>query len=93
MDPGSGCSDGASGQVAGDDRSFCHLAELSPSDVFFSVFADPMSAGTDAFLQSWDGLQAHAFLTFLLILQVLNKLRTCKGMLLTLIAPYWTQRD
>ena len=35
--PGSGCRDGASGQVAGDDRSFWHLAELLPSSVFFSV--------------------------------------------------------
>ena len=30
--------------------------------IYFSPFQDPMSAGTDAFLQSWDGLQAYAFL-------------------------------
>ena len=29
--------------------------------IYFSPFHDPMSAGTDAFLQSWDGLQAYAF--------------------------------
>ena len=29
--------------------------------ISFSPFRDPMSAGTDAFLQSWDGLQAYAF--------------------------------
>ena len=29
--------------------------------VFFSPFQDPLAAGTDAFLQRWDGLQAYAF--------------------------------
>ena len=29
--------------------------------IYFSPFRDPMSAGTDAFLQSWEGLQAYAF--------------------------------
>ena len=29
--------------------------------IFFSPFRDPLAAGTDAFLQSWDGLQAYAF--------------------------------
>ena len=61
--------------------------------VYFSPFADPMAAGTDAFLQSWDGLQAYAFPPFVFIQQVPNKLCTCKGTLLTLIAPYWTQRE
>ena len=61
--------------------------------VYFSPFADPMSVGTDTFLQSWDGLQAYAFPPFVLIQQVLTKLRFCKETLLTLIAPYWTWRD
>ena len=29
--------------------------------IYFSPLHDPESAGTDAFLQSWDGLQAYAF--------------------------------
>ena len=29
--------------------------------IYFSPFRDPRSAGKDAFLQSWDGLQAYAF--------------------------------
>ena len=29
--------------------------------IYFSPFRDPQSAGTDEFLQSWDGLQAYAF--------------------------------
>ena len=32
--------------------------------IYFSPFRDPMSAGTDAFLQSWDGLQAYAWPSF-----------------------------
>ena len=32
--------------------------------VYFSPMVDPQSAGTDAMLQSWDGLQAYAFPPF-----------------------------
>ena len=60
--------------------------------VYFSPH-NPMAAGTDAFLQSWDGLQAYAFPPFSLIQQILNKLRSCKGTLLTLIAPSWSQKE
>ena len=45
--------------------------------VFFSPFRDPLAAGTDTFLQRWDGLQAYKF---------------PPGTELTLIAPYWPQR-
>ena len=41
--------------------------------VYFSPLNDPMTVGMDAFLQSWDGLQAYAFLPFFLICSVLNK--------------------
>ena len=60
--------------------------------VFFSPFRDPMAAGTDAFLQCWDGLQAYAFPPWSVIPRVLAKLRASPGMELTLIAPYWPQR-
>ena len=43
--------------------------------IYFSPFRDPLSAGTDAFLQSWDGLQAYAFPPVAIILRVLAKLR------------------
>ena len=43
--------------------------------IYFSPFRDPMSAGTDAFLQSWDGLQAYAFPPVAIIPRVLAKLR------------------
>ena len=61
--------------------------------VYFSPLNDPMAAGTDAFLQVWDGLQAYAFPLFALIRQVLNKLWMCKGTFLTLITPFWLQKE
>ena len=51
-----------------------------------------MSAGTDAFLQSWDGLQAYAFPPVAIIPRVLAKLRASTGMELSLVAPHWAQR-
>ena len=60
--------------------------------IYFSPFHDPMSAGTDAFLQSWNGLQAYAFPPVAIIPRVLAKLRASSGTELTLVAPYWAQR-
>ena len=50
-----------------------------------------MSAGTGAFLQSWDGLQAYAFPPVAIIPRVLAKLRASSGTELTLVAPHWAQ--
>ena len=47
--------------------------------IYFSPFRDPRSAGTDAFLQSWDGLQAYAFPPVAVIPRVLAKLRASTG--------------
>ena len=60
--------------------------------IYFSHFRDPLSAGTDAFLQSWDGLQAYAFPPVAVIPRVLAKLRASTGTKLTLVAPHWAQR-
>ena len=60
--------------------------------IYFSPFQDPMSAGTDAFLQSWNGLQAYAFPPVTIIPRVLAKLRASSGTELTLVAPHWAQR-
>ena len=60
--------------------------------IYFSPFRDPMSAGTDAFLQSWDGLQADTFPLVAIIPRVLAKLRAFTGTELTLVAPHWAQR-
>ena len=59
--------------------------------VYFSPMIDPQSAGTDAMLQSWDGLQAYAFPPFGLIPRVLAKVRRSQGLELTLVAPFWPQ--
>ena len=60
--------------------------------IYFSPFRDPRLAGTDAFLQSWDGLQAYAFHPVAVIPRVLAKLRASTGTELTLVAPHWAQR-
>ena len=55
--------------------------------VYFVLVSDPMAAGTDTMLQSWDFLQAYAFPPFTLIPQLLVKLWSSPGTVLTLIAP------
>ena len=60
--------------------------------IYFSPYRDPQSAGTDAFLQSWDGLQAYTFPPFAIIPRVLAKLQESRGTELTLVAPHWAQR-
>ena len=57
--------------------------------IYFLPYRDPLSAGTDALLQSWDGLLAYAFPPWSILPQVLAKLRVSHR---TLIAPYWPQR-
>ena len=61
--------------------------------VYFSPASDPRAAGTDALLQPWDDLQAYAFPPIAIIRRVLLKLRSSKYCELTLIAPFWPQRD
>ena len=61
--------------------------------VYFSPASDPRAAGTDALLQSWDNLQAYAFPQIAIIRRVLVKLRSSKNCELTLIAPFWPQRE
>ena len=77
--------------VAGPNRLICNIANHQCS-LFFSPFRDPMAAGTNAFLQRWDGLQAYAFPPWSVIPRVLAKLQVSPGTELTLIAPYWPQR-
>ena len=60
--------------------------------VYFSPFRDLMAAGTDAFLQSWDCLQAYAFPPWSVIPRVLAKLQMSQETELTLVALYWPQR-
>ena len=60
--------------------------------IYFSPFQDPMSAGIDTFLQSWNGLQAYAFPPLAIIPRVLAKLWASSGTELTLVALHWAQR-
>ena len=61
--------------------------------VYFSPASDSRAAGTDALLQPWDHLQNYAFPPIAIIRRVLVKLRSSKNCELTLIAPFWPQRD
>ena len=61
--------------------------------VYFSPASDPRAAGTDALFQPWDDLQAYAFPPIAIIRRVLLKLRSSKNCELTLIAPFWPQRE
>ena len=78
--------------VAGDVRPVCHFRP-SPLLHLFSPYRDPLSAWTDALLQSWDGLLACAFPPWSVLPRVLAKLRVSHRTLLTLIAQYWPQRS
>ena len=61
--------------------------------VYFSPASDPRAAGTDALLHPWDDLQAYAFPPIAIIRRVLLKLRSSRNCELTLIAPFWPQRE
>ena len=61
--------------------------------VYFPLASDSRAAGTDALLQPWDNLQAYAFPPIAIIRRVLVKLRSSRNCELTLIAPFWPQRD
>ena len=61
--------------------------------VFFAPAWEPKAAGIDAFLQPWDNLQAYAFPPLAIITRVLLKLRASHNCDLTLIAPFWPQRE
>ena len=61
--------------------------------VFFAPVWEPKATGVDAFLQPWDSLQAYAFPPIAIIRRVLLKLRASHYCDLTLIAPFWPQRE
>ena len=73
-------------------RSGGPLRHLIQSPLFDYLFHDLQALGTDAFLHSWDSLLAYGFPPWALIPQVLRKLCSSFGVLMTLIAPYWPQR-
>ena len=66
--------------------NFCLAAFVSP-------VPDAMAVATDAFLFPWDGLEVYAFPPFALVRPVLNRLFQSKGTIMTLIAPFWPQKE
>ena len=61
--------------------------------LFFAPVWEPKAVGVDAFLQPWDKLHAYAFPPIAIIKRVLLKLRASHNCDLTLIAPFWPQRE
>ena len=61
--------------------------------VFFAPAWEPKATGVDGFLQPWDNLQAYAFPPIAIIRRVLLKPRASHHCDLTLIAPFWPQRE
>ena len=61
--------------------------------VYFSPASGSRAAGMDALLQPWDNLQAYAFPPIAIIRRVLVKLRSSRNCELTLITPFWPQRE
>ena len=61
--------------------------------IYFATVPDPIFAGTDTMFQSWYHLQSYAFPSFAMVRQVINKWRISMGTVLTLIAPFWRQRE
>ena len=61
--------------------------------VFFAPAWEPKAAGVDAFLHPGDNLQAYAFPPIAIIARVLLKLSASHICDLTLIAPFWPQRE
>ena len=92
MDPSSGGGRSSGPQMAGGDRSVCNLL-TARLPVYFSPASDSQAAGTDALLQPWDNLQAYAFPPIAIIRRVLVKLRSSRNCELTLITPFWPQRE
>ena len=60
---------------------------------YVSPAPDDMALARDAMLFDWDGLDVYAFPPFPLIRKVLNKLRVSHQTSMTLVAPFWPQRE
>ena len=60
---------------------------------YFSPHLDEQAVGIDAFLQSWNDLDGYAFPPFALIRRVLNKIKRARNCRITLVAPWWPQRE
>ena len=60
---------------------------------YFSPHLDPCAIGVDALLQPWDHLDIYAFPPYAVIRRVINKLKGSVNCRMTLVAPWWPQRE
>ena len=74
--------------LAGPIRFICHRRQSSLFNLLLTILGSDVR-NKDAFLQSWDGLQAYAFPPVAIIPRVLATLRASTGTGLTLVAPHW----
>ena len=92
MDPGSGGSGRVGSEVASDCRSLRHSLQLQTPGLFLS----PLRSHDSRHRRISSGVgwpPAYAFPPFALIRQVINKLVSSKGTFLTLITPFWPQKE
>ena len=61
--------------------------------LYFSPYHNHNAMGPDALLRNWNGWQAYAFPPWSLLPAGLKNLRSSSGVLLTIVAPYWPQRQ
>ena len=60
---------------------------------YFSPHLDPGAVGIDALLQDWSHLDLYVFPPYAVIRKVINKFRETENCRMTLIAPWWPQRE
>ena len=60
---------------------------------YMAPHADPRAVAVDALLQDWSNLDVYAFPPFAIVREVINKFRRSKNCRMTLIAPWWPQRE
>lgn len=61
--------------------------------LFCSPFPDLLAWETDAKLQNWANLDLYAFPLFAIISQVLRKFQLHQNARMTLVAPFWPQKE
>ena len=92
MDATPGGSLGSSSPVAGDHRPLCNLADSKAPSVLCSSVGTQGSGGR-CIPPALGHLQAYAFPPIAIITRVLLKLRASPNCDLTLITPFWPQRE
>ena len=60
---------------------------------YMSPHADPQAVAVDALLQDWSNADLYAFPPFAILRKVINKFRNSPNSRMTLIAPWWPQRE